>query len=306
MLSSIPKEQFIIATDVDSSKYFYTSVELFETFDCEGAISFIDLAINTSTKKEFYMFQKVKMLFALQMYSRCAVYIEDYLLFFYSNCSLYIFSKILHYYHISTDCSTYLLRKLLSDQNIPTVIAIEYESISNKGHSDFFKKALLAKSNNDFLTCISYCDLLLREHNDDPSIYITKGECHHLLGEHDLALLMYQKAILIAPNNDLIHHDLGIIMMALERYPEAIASFNEATDLVPSNIKYKINLGEAFYRWKKYDSALKCFKEVIHKTPTHIDSYLRIAEIYIQINQTKKAKKYYKKANHMGRKMPTV
>lgn len=302
MISNAYNRQFTISTNMDLEVYFDKSLKALHNSNYNDAIYFINLAIDIAPKKEFYMFQKVKIFFVSELYDDCAEYIEANILFFYKNCSLYIFSQILSYYHLSTECSVSTISQMLSQNNIPTVIAVEFESIMDKNEIDFLEKASFSKENGDYNKCIHYCNLLVHENNDSPMVYKLKARCHYLLGHYEASISTYKKAITLKPNDDEIYHDLGIIMMELQRYPDAISYFLKSTNICPHNIEYKSSLGNAFYKWKKYDSALKCFKQIIAKDSRNIDSFLNIAEIYAQINQPKKAKKYYRRAIYLQKK----
>ena len=302
MISNAYKKQFTISNSMDLEVYFDKSLQSLHKSNYKDAIYFIDLAIDMAPKKEFYMFQKVKIFFVSELYYDCAKYIENNILFFYKNCSLYIFSHIISYYHLSTESSIPTISKMLSQNNIPAVLALEYESIMNKREIDFLEKANFSRKNGEYHRCIQYCDLLLHLNNDDGIAYKMKAKCHYLLGNYETSILIYKKAIILTPDDDEIYHALGIIMMDLQRYADAISYFLKATTMSARNIEYKYSLGNAFYKWKKYDSALKCFKQIIAKDPRNIDSFLNIAEIYAQINQPKKAKKYYRRAIYLQKK----
>lgn len=302
MMTNTTDNQVNTHKELSPNTYFEKSLDAFNNSNKNDAIYFIDLAISSCSKKEFFMFQKAKMFFALKSYSECSNYIEENILFFYKNCSLYIFSQIINYYQLCTTYSPASLSLILRSKNIPYALACEYYHIINKNNVDFINKAVIAKKNNKYELCISYCDLVLNYNNSEASTYLLKSQCHHLLGQTDLAISAYTKLLELTPFNDSIYHTLGIVMMELNRYPEAISFFEQATKLLPSNTEYRFCLGDAFFKWRKYDSALKCFKDVITKEPTHINSYIRIAEIYIQINNNKKARKYYKQANLVQKK----
>ena len=296
------------------NNYFYRSLKSLRLLNFEEAINFIDLAIADSSKKEFYMFQKAKILFVANLLPQCSLYIEESISFFYNHCSLYIFAQILYYYQQSSKGSTTSLCYLLTELGIPSILADEYIAIFNKEDMDYLKKATHAMEQSDYTTCLNYCKLILKEGNPSVSTYLLIGRCHELLGEYDLATQVYQEALISDPSLDSVYHRLGVMMMEHNQHPKAIVNLQHATRLKPQNLVYRSLLAEAFFKWKKYDSALSHFKKVLIQDPGCIESLLRIADIYTITNLPRKAKRYYKKVlrlqrpNHnLGRnKMPLI
>ena len=277
------------------NNYFNMSLKSLRLLDFESAINFVDLAITHSNQKEFYRFQKVKILFIACSYQKCSRYIEANLTYFYKYCSLNIFSLILYYYQQSCKCSTSCLGQLLIQNHIPCVLAYEYTSILNKEEVNFLEQATDALQEDDYTTCIDLCDIILKQKQPPISAYLMKAKSHQILKQYDLAIMTYKKALILQPNLASIYYNLGLIMIALKQYAKAISYSQQALRIEPSNIVYGSLLAESFYKWRKYDSALISFKKLIKQNPNHTEAYLRIADIYNARQKPKKAKKYYKR-----------
>jgi len=277
------------------NSYFYMSLKALRLLNFEEAINFIDLTIADSAEKEFYMFQKAKILFIANLLPKCALYIEENMVSLYKHCSLYIFSQVLYYYQQSSNCSTSSLQLLLIEKGIPSILADEYVSIFNKEDMDYLEKATKAMEVSDYTTCISYCNLIFKEGTPPISAYLLTGKCHQILGDYDLATVIYKKALKLKPNLTIIYYNLGGIMMECKQYPKAIVHFQLALSLEPKNLAYRSILAETFFKWKKYDSALAHFKKIIVQDPHCMEALLRIADIYTITNFPRKAKKYYKR-----------
>lgn len=247
--------------EINLNNYFNMSMESLRLLNFKEAISFIDLAITDTSNKEFYMFQKVKILFITGSLFKCSRYIEKNLVYFYENCSLHIFSQILHYYKQASKKSTDSLYNLLNKKNIPFTLADHYISFFCQEDIELLEKARDAIDQCDYLRCISYCSLMVKQGSQLDTAYYLKGKSYHMLKKHT----------------------------------KAIACFQNALQIEPSNTIYRNLLAEAFYKWRKYDSALINFKKVISQDPLYTEAYLRIADIYHLSNNPRKAKQYYKK-----------
>jgi tetratricopeptide (TPR) repeat protein len=55
----------------------------------------------------------------------------------------------------------------------------------------------------------------------------------------------------------------GVILNQMERYPEAIMSFQTATALTPSDVNININLGIAFMNAHQYEKSLEVFEKAL-------------------------------------------
>ena len=286
--------------EINSDTHFRKSLEFLRLSNYELALESIDLAITSSRSKDFYMFQKVKILFVAQMFAQCSAYITQNLSILYKQSPLYIFSQLLYYYQTSSGCLTSDLEDLLLTNSIPTILAKEYPVLISNPGTDLVEKILLSKEAQDYITCIDYCDLFLNKDTSNITVYLIKAKCHCLLGEHELGIPTYEKAIDLEPNVPAIYSELGNIMLEIENYPRAISYFQRALEVDPLNPNFSNQLAESFYLWKKYDSALINFKKSLTKNPGCPETLLRIANIYDQTNKPKKAKKYYKRVLNCG------
>jgi len=279
----------------NSNNLFNMSLKSLDLCNFVEAINLIDLAITYAAKKEFYMYQKVKILYVACLYSKCSYYIEENLTCFYKYCSLNIFSQVLHYYQQSCQASTDSLKQLLIQKDIPSVLADKYVAILNKKDVGFLEKATDAMDQSDYATCIDYCNLLLKQNAPPIPAYLMKAKSHQILEQYNLAIKAYKKALILQPNLASIYYNLALIMMALKQYAKAISYSQQALRIEPFNLVYRNLLAEGFYKWRKYDSALLYFKKVIGLNPNCREAYLRIADIYHLTQKPKKARKYYKK-----------
>lgn len=281
--------------EISSTIHFKKSLEFLRLSNYQSAIESIGAAINNSTDKNFYMFQKIKILFVGQLFSECSDYIELNLIDLYKQSSLYIFSQVLYYYQTTSGCSTSDLEYLLLTNNIPSILANEYQIFINNPTLNLLEKIIFAEEANDYSLCVNYCDLLLKKDPTNITTCLIKAKCHCLLKDYDLGISTYKKAISLEPNVPSIYNELGNVMLGLNYYPEAISCFQDALDLDPSNSYFRTQLAEGFYLWKKYDSALINFKKVLAKKPGCPEVLLRIASTYEEIHKPRKAKRYYKK-----------
>lgn len=280
---------------VSSDIYFRRSLASLSLSNYKSATESIDLAIENTSNKNYYMFQKIKILFVAKNFDQCANYILKNFKALYFHSSLHVFSKILYYYQVSSGSFDSSLEVLLIKNDIPAILAQEYTSFIDNQDINLLEKIVYYKEAEDCLTCIDYCNLLLKEDRFNMTVHLIKARCYCLLGEKDLGIEAYEAAINLDSSAHSIYNELGTAMISYKQYPKAISCFQKALDLDSSNIEYRSQLAEGYYLWKKYDSALINFKKVLKKKPQCIETLLRTANTYEQIHKPKKAKKYYKR-----------
>ena len=83
-----------------------------------------------------------------------------------------------------------------------------------------------------------------------------------------LAVLAYERALKIGPDNADVRTDLGVMYRALKRYDDAIAQFEAAGKLSPKHENSVFNLGiVAFFDTKDYARAIRAFEEYLRVAP---------------------------------------
>jgi tetratricopeptide (TPR) repeat protein len=101
--------------------------------------------------------------------------------------------------------------------------------------------------------------------------WVNEGKALVAQGEYDAALLRYDMAIMLDPNNAIAWNEKGIALVEKSRsndvnttyYDDAINCFDEAIRLVPDLIYPWCNKGGALDDLGKYDEAIRCLDVAI-------------------------------------------
>lgn len=147
--------------------------------------------------------------------------------------------------------------------------------------------------------------------------------------EFDQAILLWQKALEVNPQEIDVLYSLGIINFELKKYDESIKFLQKLVDLSPGHYKAMLILGTAFIKKRKFDQAedhiqksieinpnqklayinlgaiysvqkhftqgIEMFKKVVDEYPDEVRAYLGLAKIYAILDKTEKANDYFKK-----------
>jgi tetratricopeptide (TPR) repeat protein len=104
--------------------------------------------------------------------------------------------------------------------------------------------------------------------------WVMKGYALHNLQRYDEAIASYDKAIEINPNDADAWHNKGTALDELGKYNEAIACYDKAIEINPDSLDIKANLAEALLISKDYSKSERLAKEVIDKTDDKILVYI--------------------------------
>jgi tetratricopeptide (TPR) repeat protein len=124
----------------------------------------------------------------------------------------------------------------------------------------------------------------LRALEIDPAL----GEAHAALG-HSLAFFDWswesaekelRRAIELNPGSSYSHQILGTMLVALGRFPEAIAGGQRAVALDPKSSLMESSLGRTYFRARKYVDAEKHLKRALDLDPLSPGAHTRLAEVY--------------------------
>lgn len=274
--------------------YFKRAINFIRIGNLADAVSHIDCAIVFSKHSPFYVYQKIKILFEGGSFHECSNYIKGQAHFLYKNASLYILCKAIYYYQHINKFSIEALKEILSQSGVPYCLAEEYESILNLNPSDFFSYAKKACSQDNYELCIDYCHLLIRLNKTTWEVYYLMAYAYHMTGDLYKASEYYKACLKMNVDYDIAYNYLGLVLMELNLFEEALSYLDKARCLHPGQIDYLSHLAECYFCLGQYDSAIKILEEMIKICPSRIQTYFNLSHIYKRQNKKALSKKYMK------------
>jgi tetratricopeptide (TPR) repeat protein len=83
------------------------------------------------------------------------------------------------------------------------------------------------------------------------------------LDKHQTALLTFDRAISLQPNDAMAHHNRAHVLQALKRFEDALASLDRAIELRPDNATAYSDRGTTLHALTRYEEALACYEKAI-------------------------------------------
>ena len=124
-------------------------------------------------------------------------------------------------------------------------------------------------SNSNYLYHLAYC---LQEMA--PEVGKREGE-YHLR-----ALGHYLEVLKINPKHHEAWYNLGYVQEELERFEDAVASFNKALAIDPNDKDALINLGNCYMSLNDFDSSVKMYHAAIELEPNCVMSHYNLASAH--------------------------
>ena len=113
---------------------------------------------------------------------------------------------------------------------------------------------------------------LLKEYPNEPVLFNISGACYAGLGQFDLALKDYAKAILIKPDYAKAHFNLAGTLEDLDQLEDAVNSYKKALEIEPDYAEAFNNLGNVFKELEQNDAAVQSYKDALLINPEYVEA----------------------------------
>jgi len=116
-----------------------------------------------------------------------------------------------------------------------------------------------------------------------------RGNLEYDAGRYLQALELFEQAIAIGMESEVVYNNKGTTLDALGRGHEAIESYRRAVTLNPSYELAWHNLGNCYYTQGLYDDAVRAYEKSSHLNPKRKENWSGLAASYSRIGRKKKA-----------------
>ncbi len=97
------------------------------------------------------------------------------------------------------------------------------------------------------------------------------------VNQPEQALIVMMELHQNKPADAIIVYNIGLVLMHLMRYEDAIRCFQRAVESVPGNVDFLMNLALAFYKNRDFEHAKTTYQTVIKIAPRHVDANFGVA-----------------------------
>lgn len=134
-----------------------------------------------------------------------------------------------------------------------------------------------------------------------PAAYVAQADVERLFDKDPAAAeQLFRRALALDPNSVEAHHSFALLLMALGRFPEALAHIQRAAALDPTAPAIQSNFGRILYRAGRFDDAVLRFDRALELEPEMRVHYVRLGDVYDQLGQYDRALDAYNRSRVMG------
>jgi len=131
---------------------------------------------------------------------------------------------------------------------------------------------------------------------DFADAYYNLGLTLQELNQLDVAIKHYEEALVIEPNYAKAHNNLGIIHKELGKMDDAVKSYEQVLSIQPDNAEAHNNLGNTLFELGKLDDAVKSYKQALVIHPDYVEVHNNLGNIFNELGQTDDALNSYNQA----------
>lgn len=133
---------------------------------------------------------------------------------------------------------------------------------------------------------------------DDATYYSNLGGAYKEMEEYELAMAAYAEAVALNPNYDAVYNRWGNILYNLERYEEAAEKYRQAIAIDPNDAVYRSNLGGAYRKLGEWELAAEAYAAAVEIDPTYAHAWNQWGNaLYAQGRYADAADKYQQAVN---------
>jgi len=132
----------------------------------------------------------------------------------------------------------------------------------------------------------------------DPQFYYAYkllSEVYFKKNDNETAIFYAQKLITLDVQNASVYSDLGLLLVNIERYGQALLYLKEAVRLEPLNIEYNYSLASVYRDNKMLKAAIAGYQKVSLLKDDYPNVHNDLGDIYIVLNMPDQAIKEYQK-----------
>jgi tetratricopeptide (TPR) repeat protein len=211
----------------------------------------------------------------------------------------------------SSESRPNLAMKQSSTPDIQNVVILSPKEFLEQISRENGEKLAMANFSPDEMILLKNLDTDPRPKKTKPEIfrdsnyYFNMGTFHQEAGDHQEALINYQKAAELDPKNPEIYNNIGLVYKKLRMYDASLEQFMRALYIKPNFSKAYNNIGVVYYKKGNIKGAILNYKKAILAEPDNLETYNNLGTIYKKQNWLEKAQSVYNKAfkidpNHPG------
>jgi len=139
---------------------------------------------------------------------------------------------------------------------------------------------------------------------ENAKIYNALAICYYCKKDYESAIMIYEEAVKIRPDYAMAFNNLGLIYSDIRKYDKSIENYLKAIEIYPEYATAYNNLGNIFCKMYKYAEAVDFFEKAIELKPDYADAYSNTGIALHSLEKYDEAIKFFEKAVELNPNNP--
>ena len=153
---------------------------------------------------------------------------------------------------------------------------------------------------------LDFIDTLSKDYPDESLLFNIRGACYAGLGQLDIAVQSYKKALSIKPDYAKAHYNLGGALQELDKLHDSAKSYENAIALEPENAQAHNNLAIVLRELGQLEEAEVSCRKAIVLDPEYAEAYSCLSMILYANGDLNSALESIEKAHSINPKLKII
>ena len=161
---------------------------------------------------------------------------------------------------------------------------IHQQLTETQGQSEYalYVKALILRQQGKVQESLQYFQMVVLINPHDIEVLKQVGRSLYLLGKHTHALHLYEEVRKCSAEGGLddweVWHNMGLSLMYLKRYNEAVQVFTQANDIQKIDSTF-LQLGRVYTHQKRFKQAIEVFLKALEFSPENAEILTTVGRV---------------------------